>query len=109
MRIKVAGLMKSPVSTLNTYRISETIKLEGDGSCQLQGDADLVRTREGVMVAASFRVRAPLLCSRCLDRFEIDLDLDVKEEFFPISSITAPLDPGEEAFTITAEQELDLG
>lgn len=109
MRIKVAGLMKSSVGTVNTYQIDDTIGLDGDGSCLLQGEASLVRTQKGVLVIASFPVRVPLVCSRCLSQFEAPVALDMKEEFLPTSATHTPLAPGEEAFTITGGLEVDLG
>lgn len=109
MRVKVAGLMKSPAGTLETYRIEETINLEGAGSCLLQGDTGLVRTRKGVMVTARLHARVSAMCSRCLAQFEASLALDLNEEFLPGSAIRVPMVPGEEAFTITEGQELDLG
>ncbi len=109
MRINVAGLMKSPAGTLDKYRIDETIDLEGVGSCLLQSEASLVRTRKGVMVTARLHVRVPAVCSRCLTQFEASLALDMTEEFLSSSAIRVPMVPGEEAFTITEGQELDLG
>lgn len=109
MRIKVAGLMKSPVGTVSTYKIDETISLDRDDSCLLQGEASLVRTRKGVLVTASFPVRVPAVCSRCLREFEAPVALDMREEFLPVTATHAPLAPGEEAFAITGGLELDLG
>ena len=109
MRVKVAGLLKSPVGTVSTYRINEDLSLEGDGGCLLQGDANLVRTRKGVMVTARFRVQVTVMCSRCLSMFESPLSLDLQEEFLTGPAVNIPLAPGEEAFVITKGRELDLG
>lgn len=109
MRVKVSGLMKSPVGTISIYRIDETLDLEGAGSCLLRGDISLIRTRSGVMVAACFHVQVVVMCSRCLTQFEAPLALDMKEEFIPGSAVLVPRAPGEETFSITDYQELDLG
>lgn len=109
MLIGVSGLMKSPVGTISTYRIDEALDLEGAGSCLLRGDTSVVRTRKGVMVTARFHVRVPTVCSRCLVQFDTSLALDMTEEFIPSSATHVPLVPGEEAFTISEDQELDLG
>ena len=105
----MSGLMKSPVGTISIYGISETLCLEGAGSCLLRGETSLVRTQNGVLVAARFHVQVSAMCSRCLAQFEAPVALDMKEEFIPGSATRVPLVPGEEAFTITEDQELDTG
>lgn len=72
--------MKSPVGTVNTYRIDETIDIGGEGGCLLRGDASLVRTRKGVLVTACFHAQVPQVCSRCLAEFDTPLSVEVQEE-----------------------------
>ena len=109
MRVKVAGLLKNPVGTVSTYWINKNLNLEGDGGCLLQGDANLVRTRKGVMVTARFCVQVTVMCSRCVSMVESPLSLDLQEEFLTGPAVNIPLAPGEGAFVITKGRELDLG
>ena len=77
----------------------------------LEGKARLLRTPNGILVRAHMATSVELECSRCLEPVELDLAIDLDEEFRPSVNVLtgAPLAPPEdEALRIDERHVLDL-
>jgi uncharacterized protein len=79
----------------------------------LQGTVTFMRTTDGILVTGKSRLMLELVCERCLNSFEVPVELELVETFRPTVDIRsgAPLPPvkGEELETLIDEQHvLDL-
>jgi uncharacterized protein len=114
LRYNVATLLREPIGSTREYEIDDRVLIE-DGepaTHAVTGRVDLLRTLQGVLVAAHVRGAARKPCSRCLQDTELPLELRVEEEFFATAQVGTggplprPDDP--EAFLIDAHHTLDL-
>ena len=90
MQYNVAQLMKSQVGDLRQYHLHEEINnLDGliTPLSPLDGDVQLMRTNEGILVTADLHASLQLECSRCLDIFGKAIRLELEEEFLPTIDI----------------------
>jgi uncharacterized protein len=117
MRYNVAQLVKGPTGAQRRYDLGETIDgldedLEPVGP--LVGSITLMRTSQGILVTGTLRTKLRTTCMRCLEQAELDVELDLEEEFHPVNYIgDVPLDdvPDEEhdeALLIDEHHMLDL-
>jgi uncharacterized protein len=80
----------------------------------LVGSIVLMRTSQGILVTGKLRTRLLIPCQRCLEPADVDVELDLEEEFYPVVRIAnAPVDdvPDEEydeAVLIDEHHVLDL-
>ena len=114
MQINVAQQLKSAIGSVRDYEVSETVDVIGDGNGSLvQGKVSLIRTDRGILVKGKLEAEVELSCSRCLNRFNCPIILNIEEEFFPTidmvsgASLPLPDEPGS-SFTINERHELDL-
>lgn len=117
MRYNVAQLVKGPTGAQRKYDLRETI---GDLDPDLEpvvplvGSITLMRTSQGILVTGTLRTRLRTTCMRCLEEAELEVQLDLEEEFHPVTYIgDVPLDdvPEEEydeALLIDEHHMLDL-
>jgi uncharacterized protein len=117
MRYNVAQLLKGPTGSQRKYDLRETIDgldqdLEPVGP--LVGSITLMRTSQGILVTGRMHTRLRMTCMRCLELADIEIELDIEEEFLPVVRIgEVPLDdvPDEEydeALLIDEHHMLDL-
>jgi len=108
MRINVAQQLKGPVGEVRHYHVQETTR-EG---VPLQGELEFIRTDRGILVTGKLEARVKADCSRCLEEFELSLQLTLEEEYFPAKDLPAIFDslsPEErEGFIIGEDNVLDL-
>jgi uncharacterized protein len=111
IRVNIAQLLKEPVGSTREY-VLEAIASK-DITRRVSGNVRLIRTKLGVIVRGKAAVRETTYCSRCLEAVELDLDIDMDEEFCPsIDVITGlPLTCENEFGVrfIDEEHVLDLG
>ena len=106
MIINVAQLLKESVGAVRCLDVS------GDEDLEVQGNVELVRTDQSILVRAHLCTEVETTCSRCLQPISCPVTFDIEEEFFPVIDIltgvalAAPEDP--EAFTIDEGHILDL-
>jgi len=108
MQINVAQLLKESVGAVRTYEIDE-ITEEG---FPIKGTVKLLRTNRSILATGSLDTATRGECSRCLQKYEYPLQIEIEEEYFltkdPISGIALP-PPGEAgAFLINENHILDL-
>jgi uncharacterized protein len=94
MIINVSQLIKEPIGSLQSYRISET------GDAPVHGELSLLRTDRGIFVSGTLETMLKTVCSRCLSSFVQPLTLKIEEEYLS--------KPEEGAFTVEGNQEIDL-
>ncbi len=68
----------------------------------LTGRLVLTRTKEGILMQGSLRVRHARECDRCLETFDHELELSVAELF------ASPPDPKVSVFSVDSNGEIDL-
>jgi len=113
----VAQLLKGPTGGQRWYDLSEEIKNldpDLDPVQPLEGSITLIRTSQGILVSGTLSTVLQMECSRCLEPCEVEVELELEEEFLPTVAISdAPVDvvPEEEqddALTIDEHHILDL-
>ena len=117
MRYNVAQLIKGPTGAERRFDLIEEIRdLEQDLEplSPLAGSIALMRTSQGILVTGKLRTGLRMACLRCLEPVDVDVELDLEEEFYPVARIAnAPVDdvPDEEydeALLIDEHHMLDL-
>ena len=112
MEINVAQLLKKTQGATRTYEVDDTLHLDETAECHIQGEAELIRTKRGILVRGTFAGTGRLMCSRCLTSFQYPLSFNIEDEFLPSvdvnSGIALPLDDDLNTFTIDDHHILDL-
>jgi uncharacterized protein len=115
MRINVAQLLKEGIGSTRSYEVDEVIDLDvaGDkGGGLVRGNVELTRINRGIMAMGKLNTTVKINCSRCLVECECPLQMDIEEEFFPLTDIFtgAPLSLPQESdtFTIDDQHILDM-
>jgi DUF177 domain-containing protein len=118
MRYNVAQLIKGPTGAFRQYDLQADIRdldAELEPVCPLEGTVTLLRTSQGILVTGKFTSRLRMECRRCLEPCDVDVELELEEEFYPIVRIAdAPVDDvpetdRDEALRIDEHHILDLG
>ena len=96
MQYNVAQLLKGPTGAQRQFDLSEEIAdLDQDLEPlrPLTGAIKLMRTSQGILVTGRLRTRIRTACRRCLEPADVDVELDLEEEFYPVVQIgNAPVD-----------------
>lgn len=117
MRYNVAQLLKGPTGAYRRYDLSEEIGLldpELEPVSLLVGSVTLMRTSQGILVTGDLRTTLRMTCQRCLEAADIEVQLDLEEEYHPVTRIAeAPVDDvpdeeSDEALLIDEHHILDL-
>jgi len=113
MQINVSQQLKAPVGSIRSYQLSDSVDIVGDGSgSMVQGEVRLTRTDRGILVQGRLHADVEITCGRCLSPFSCPLELNIEEEYFPVTDIISgallslPDEPG--CFTIDERNILDL-
>jgi uncharacterized protein len=108
MQINVAQLLKEPVGAVRTYETDETT---GEG-LPVKGTVTLLRTSRSILVTGSLETATKGECSRCLEKYDYPLRIDIEEEYFltrdPVSGAVLPAPTEAGAFLIDENHILDL-
>ncbi|MCL2707422.1 MAG: DUF177 domain-containing protein [Dehalococcoidia bacterium] len=110
LEINVAQLLKGPVGTDKTVPISGCIDITGYGKSDVKGEVKLMRTNRSVLVRGTLHTCVQITCARCLESFNSPLELNIEEEYFPLTDVTtgAMLDESEESDDLTIDEHLIL-
>lgn len=96
MRYNVAQLLKGPTGARRRYEFEEDIRdLDPDLEplCPLVGWVSLMRTSQGILATGRLRTALRMACLRCLELADIEVELELEEEFHPVVHINdVPLD-----------------
>ncbi len=108
MVFNVAQLLKGLVGDHRHYSIDE-ITSEG---YPVTGEVTLLRTNRSILVKGKLQTSVHCTCGRCLEDFDLPMDLEIEEEYFPAMDVlTGSLTPEIEAadgFVIEEDNTLDL-
>ncbi len=112
MLFNVSGLMLEGIGETRFHQVDGTLHTQGRPPEHLTGTVEMLRTRDGILVRASFDLVDPETCSRCLAPLEETIHIGFEEEFRatvdPRSGRPAFEDPSGDAFTIDEDNMLDL-
>jgi uncharacterized protein len=117
MQYNVAQLLKGPTGGRRQYTFDEDIRglePELEPVDRLVGAITLTRTSQGILVTGQLQTTLRVNCRRCLEPFDLDVEIELEEEFHPVVPIAdAPLDrvpdeDNDEALLIDEHQILDL-
>ncbi|GAH54758.1 unnamed protein product, partial [marine sediment metagenome] len=113
MQINVSQQLKAPVGLIRSYQLSDSVSIVGDGSgSMVQGEVRLTRTDRGILVQGRLHADVEITCGRCLSPFSCPLELNIEEEYFPVTDIISgapsPLPDELGCFTIDERNILDL-
>ena len=108
MQINVAQLLKESVGAVRTYEIDET----NEEGLPIKGTVKLLRTNRSILVTGSLETATRGECSRCLEKYEFPLKIDIEEEYFltrdPVSGVALPAPTEAGAFLIDENHILNL-
>ncbi len=112
MRWNVSHLLKSGVGEEREYEFSEANPSIKELAAGIEGSAQFIRTKSGILVLASADTSVRCICSRCLQEFSTPAHITIEEEFLQTTDaetgVKVTLDGNEESFTISSQNELDL-
>jgi len=116
MRYNVAQLLKEQSGQTRQHALHEDIsRIDPDivPLSTLDGNIQMLRTADGVLVLGQVNTSVELVCSRCLDEFSLPLRFNLEEEFRPTIDIVTgamlPISEDDETATrIDEHHELDL-
>jgi len=86
MEFNVAQLLQQAVGATRHYTIDEVAAISDpdlDLVGPMRGKVKLMRTQRGILVTATLQQRVRTSCVRCLTDLELDLDIQIDEEFVP--------------------------
>jgi uncharacterized protein len=112
MLFNVSGLIQEGIGATRRHQVDGVLESEERPPEPVTGEAELLRTKDGVLVRAKLRLTEPELCSRCVQPLEETLAIEFEEEFFTTVDVRsgqpAEETPDEEAFRIDENHLLDL-
>jgi uncharacterized protein len=111
-QFNVATLLREPVGATRraTFDAEPLAVPEAGYATSASGPVELVRTARGVLVRARLRVRPRVECVRCLAPCDLEITIDIAEEFVPLRDpLTGePVSADPDEFRIDARHHLDL-
>lgn len=113
MNYNVSQLLKEPIGSEREFGIDEGESGDSEYAVDYaSGSVRMVRTHQGIWVQGQLTVRVVQDCSRCLTDFNLTLELEIDEEYFPEFDLRTgrrELPPDDwEGFYIGADHILDL-
>ncbi|HSW58324.1 MAG TPA: DUF177 domain-containing protein [Dehalococcoidales bacterium] len=101
VEFNVSQQMKANVGAEREYDLDGFIDVLGVGvGTRVQGKAKFIRTNRGILAKGNAGCKLPVECGRCLKVFDLDLALEIEEEYFPTvdvnngTALEIPDDPG---------------
>ncbi len=92
MQFNVSQLLKAAIGSSRDYQIQELFDITGDGTKKpVLGKINLIRTDRSILVKGELHTEINITCSRCLQAFTSQLNLNIEEEYYPITDINNTL------------------
>ncbi len=109
--INVARLLEEPVGSTRNYHMDESI---GEETMHfIKGEVTLTRSSQGILMQGTLTAHVELVCSRCLNAFDLPINFNIAEEFLPTFDVHTglPLALPEECDNLTIDEDhvLDFG
>jgi len=117
MRYNVAQLLKGPTGQRRQYELRENIEGLDEEMAPIKplvGTVTLMRTSQGILATGKLRTKLRVDCRRCLEPYDVDIAINLEEEFHPTVLIgdspvdRVPREDEDEALLIDAHHTLDL-
>lgn len=116
MKYNVSQLLKEQSGGIRQYSLHEDIRqLDADITplSALNGNIQMVRTADGILVRGALHTSVEVVCSRCVEPFSLPVRFVLEEEFHPtidiVTGASLPvLEEDEPATTIDSHHTLDL-
>ncbi|MCL2140102.1 MAG: DUF177 domain-containing protein [Dehalococcoidia bacterium] len=113
LEINVSQLLKSTIGTKRVVSIGDSVEVSGYGECQVNGQLQLMRTNRSILAQGKLNTVVAVSCARCLDTFFCPCEIEIEEEYYPITDVSTgiPLDEQAEPddFVIDEHLVLDIG
>jgi uncharacterized protein len=113
MLYNVAQLLKEGVGASRRRTISgdlRDIDALNPGITHVEGELLFMRTPRGILVTGDARMNVQQICRRCLEPMEVEVELQIEEEFIPSIDIetgaTLPITDEDEAELIIDEHHM---
>ncbi len=90
MQFNVAQLLKESVGSTRKYEISEELDdLDPDLVIQqpIEGTVKFTKLNQGLLITGNMETVIEVNCGRCLDPFDVAIEIEVEEEFRPTLDI----------------------
>lgn len=90
MQFNVAQLLKEPLGSTRKYEINEELDdLDPDLVIQqpIEGKVKFTKLTQGLLVTGDMETVVEVNCGRCLDPFDVPIDIEIEEEFRPTIDI----------------------
>jgi len=107
----IAQLLKSPIGTTRELEVADNININNEKGL-VKGRVKLVRTNRGILATGKLGSQLKLNCCRCLETFDLPVNFNIEEEYFPSidiytgSRLASPEEP--DNFTVDEHHTLDL-
>jgi len=114
MQFNVAQLLKEPTgSTRRHYLVADIGGIDEEITAlrPLEGEIELIRTADGILVMGKLQTTVELTCDRCLEPFAATISIALQEEFRPTIDVFTGVslhDTGEEATMVDESHIIDL-
>ena len=118
MQFNVAQLLKEPTGATRKYELDEGPEgLELDPELVIQepitGRLKFTKIPQGILVTGELETVLEVACNRCLEPFDLPLEVEVEETFYPITDVqtgaSLPLpEDSDEATRIDEKHIIDL-
>lgn len=114
MQFNVAQLLKEPTGSTRRHHLVVDIEGIDEGIkplSPLEGDMELIRTTDGILVTGKLQTKVELICDRCLEPFAANISIALQEEFRPTIDIITGIslhDTDEESTRIDESHTIDL-
>jgi uncharacterized protein len=112
MIFNVSGLIQDGFGAKRTYDVEGEVPVVGGSPEKVIGTAEIIRTKDGVLVRGHMRLVEPEDCSRCLKPLVETVQIEFEEEFLATTDVKSgrPLDQAldPDAFRIDENHMLDL-
>ena len=109
MKFNVAQQLKEGIGSVRNYDIDDT----DDEDNPIRGNVQFLCTNRSILVTGKMDTSVKGECSRCLERFQYPLKMNLEEELFltidPVSGLPLPPPTEAGAFLIDENHMLDLG
>ena len=113
LQFNVSSLSQEAVGAVREHKVDARLLIGDEPShSHVQGDMDMLRTIDGILVTAELIGTQDEQCSLCLKEIKVPLQFRVQEEFFASvnpgseAEVSPPEDP--DAFRISPTQILDI-
>ena len=112
MRYNVAQLLKEPTGSIREYQLEEEFSAEDRILDHVNGEINIIRMHQGLLVTANLFVESTVCCGRCLEEYALKANLVIEEEFLPVFDIVTghkvEFDNDQSNCRIDGNHELDL-